>query len=298
MLVEGVLEMAHNTISIKYSDVEFHPEIKNAREDLGDIAGLMQSIREVGLRTPLWVLHQETKRRPQGVPESEFKRHRYYLVAGFRRYEAIKRIQEGNPGAFDEIEVTRFKGSVAEAQVLNITENIQREDLSPVEIANAVLLLLNLGFKQNEIAQKIGKSPTWVSNAIEFRRAATPQLRDAVQEGKISYVLGRQIASLNDGEQREKVSELTEGSTPSEDNHETPDPKKGRAADIDIRTKIRESSSRIIRPTIGELRQQLAALRVRQVGRDEFGDYELGLLVGMEWCLGEKKTLQRPKTDE
>ena len=290
--------MANNTISIKYSDVEFHPEIKNAREDLGDIDGLMQSIREVGLRTPLWVLHQETKRRPQGVSESEFKRHRYYLVAGFRRHEAIKRIQAGNPGAFDEIEVTRFKGSVAEAQVLNITENIQREDLSPVEIANAVLLLLNLGFKQNEIAQKIGKSPTWVSNAIEFRRAATPQLRDAVQEGKISYVLGRQIASLNDGDQREKVSELTEEESPSENGEEPQDPKKGRAADIDIRTKIRESSSRIIRPTIGELRQQLAALRVSKVGGDGFGDYELGLLVGMEWCLGEKKTLQRPKTDE
>ena len=288
-----------NTISIKYSEVEFHPEIKNAREDLGDIAGLMQSIREVGLRTPLWVLHQETKRRPAGVSEKEFKRHRYFLVAGFRRHEAIRRIQEGNPGAFDEIEVTKFKGSVAEAQVLNITENIQREDLSPVEIANAVMLLLNLGFKQNEIAQKIGKSPTWVSNAIEFRRSATPQLRDAVQEGKISYVLGRQIASLGDGDQREKVTELTgEIKETSDDSDESPDPKKGRTADVDIRTKIRESSSRIIRPTIGELRQQLSALRAKQSKNDEFGDYELGLLVGMEWCLGEKKTLLRPKTSE
>lgn len=288
-----------NTISIKYSDVEFHPEIKNAREDLGDIEGLMQSIREVGLRTPLWVLHQETKRRPASTPESQFKRHRYYLVAGFRRHEAIRRIQDGNPGAFDEIEVTKFKGSVAEAQVLNITENIQREDLSPVEIANAVMLLLHLGFKQNEIAQKIGKSPTWVSNAIEFRRAATPQLRDAVQSREISYVLGRQIASLGDEDQREKVLELMGDADPVDgDNDNSADAKSSRTADIDIRTKIRESSSRIIRPTIGELRQQLSALRARQSKNDEFGDYELGLLVGMEWCLGEKKTLLRPKTSE
>ncbi len=288
-----------NTITIKYSDVEFHPEIKNPREDLGDIAGLMQSIREVGLKTPMWVLHRETKRRPADVPEEEFKRHRYYLVAGFRRHEAIRRIQQGNPGAFEEIEVTRIKGSVAEAQVLNITENIQREDLSPVEIANAVMLLLNLGFKQSEISQKIGKSPTWVSNAIEFRRTATPQLRNAVQEGKISYVLGRQIASLGDSDQREKVAELVEDQPVSApgDNQKPVETKKGRTADVDIRTKIRESSSRIIRPTIGELRQQLSALRVRRDGNDDFGDYELGLLVGMEWCLGEKKTLLRPKDE-
>jgi ParB-like chromosome segregation protein Spo0J len=188
---------------------------------------------------------------------------------------------------------------VAEAQVLNITENIQREDLSPVEIANAVMLLLNLGFKQNEISQKIGKSPTWVSNSIEFRRSATPQLRDAVQEGKISYVLGRQIATLGDGDQREKVAELTEDDgQPAGEESEAAETKKGRAADVDIRTKIRESSSRIIRPTIGELRQQLAALRVAQKNDEEFGDYELGLLVGMEWCLGEKKTLLRPQTEE
>ena len=287
-----------NTITIKYSDVEFHPDIKNPREDMGDMDGLIQSIRQVGLKTPMWVLHRETKRRPPDVPESEFRRHRYYLVAGFRRHEAIRRMREDNPGAFEEIEVTRVKGSIAEAQVLNITENIQREDLSLVEIANAVMLLLNLGFKQSEIAQKIGKSATWVSNAIEFRRAATPQLRNAVQEGRISYVLGRQIASLSENDQREQVAELVNDQQVDDVGHEPAETKKSRVADVDIRTKIRESSSRIIRPTIGELRQQLSVLRVKQ-GKDvDFGDYELGLLAGMEWCLGEKKTLLRPTLDE
>lgn len=286
-----------NTITIKYSDVEFHPDIKNPRENMGDMDGLIQSIREVGLKTPMWVLHRETKRRPPDVPESEFKRHRYFLVAGFRRHEAIRRIQKDNPGAFEEIEVTRVKGSIAEAQVLNITENIQREDLSLVEISNAVMFLINLGFKQNEIAQKIGKSATWVSNAIEFRRTATPQLRNAVQEGKISYVLGRQISSLGENDQRDKVAELVEGQqVESDDQKQKPtEAKKSRVADVDIRTKIRESSSRIIRPTIGELRQQLSVLRVRQGNDVDFGDYELGLLAGMEWCLGEKKTLLHPK---
>jgi ParB-like chromosome segregation protein Spo0J len=131
------------TTSIPFDEIAFHPDIVNPREELRDIDELEASIRAVGLQVPLTVLHQENKR-----PQNGEKRNKYFLVVGFRRHEALKRIREGDENAFRSVEVKRFKGSIIEAQVLNLTENIQRCELTPLEIANGVEILFNLGYKQ------------------------------------------------------------------------------------------------------------------------------------------------------
>ena len=183
------------TTMIAFDEIEFHDEIQNPRDELKDIPELVASIKAVGLQTPLTVLHRENKKPKDGEKKDEF-----YLVVGFRRYEAVRRIRESDPKAFSNIEVRRFKGSAAEAQILNLTENVQRSELSALEIANGVETLLNFGYKQKDIAGKIGKSQTWVSNAMQFRKHAVPQLKDAVKKGEISYGFGRTIATLADKE--------------------------------------------------------------------------------------------------
>jgi len=275
------------TTSIPFSDIGFHNEIHNPREELKEIDELKASIRSVGLQVPLTVLHREDKEGKNGA-----RRDLYFLVVGFRRHEAIRQLREEDPKAFRSVEVKKFKGSIVEAQVLNLTENIQRSELTPVEIANGVEILLNLGYKQKEIAQKIGKSQTWVSNAMQFRRQATPQLKNAVKDGHISYGFGRAIATLPDGEQRDRVSQIM-ATVPTELTDKSADDVNVNNKDVEtqVRKEVRESSGRAIRPATIEVRDEVNRL---QQERDSLDDFDLGILVALTWTLGECKTLKRP----
>ena len=274
------------TSNIPFEDIEFHPEIRNPREQLKSIDELVASIKAVGLQFPLTVLHREDKNAENGE-----KRDRYYLIAGFRRHEAIRTIRGEDSNAFQTVEVKKFRGSIVEAQVLNLTENVQREELTPIEIANGVEILINLGYKQKDIAQKIGKSQTWVSNAMQFRRNATPQLKEAVKSGDISYGFARQIATLDDGEQREKVEKIL--SEPKGDEKSNGENKPSKKIEADVRKGVRETSGRPIRPTTGEIRDEVNKLT--QVCDDGDADeFNLGVWTALKWILGERKTLRRP----
>jgi ParB/RepB/Spo0J family partition protein len=279
------------TASIPFEEIGFHPEIVNPREELRDINELEASIRAVGLQVPLTVLHRENKRPQNGEPKDK-----YFLVVGFRRHEALRRIRESDANAFRSVEVKKFKGSIIEAQVLNLTENIQRDELTHQEIANGVEILFNLGYKQKEISEKIGKSQTWVSNTMQFRRQATPQLKNAVKEGKIPYGFARQIATLEDSEQRKKVSQIVD-SPPDQKVATSTDEAPATKIDTEVRKEVRESSGRIIRPTTAEVRHEVNRLG-RTKDDEDFDDFNAGVLTALMWTLGEKKTLKRPAPQE
>lgn len=278
------------TSQIPFDEIEFHDDITNPRDELKDIDDLMASIKSVGLQVPVTVLHEENKR----AKEDE-RRDRYFLIVGFRRYAAITRIREQDPNAFRTVEVKKFKGSIAEAQVLNITENIQRSDLTPIEICRGVEILLNLGYKQKEIADKIGKSQTWVSNAMQFKRKATPQLQDAVREGQVSYGFARDIATLPDREQRERVQQIRE----SVQEKESGSGKNAKAKEVEteVRKEVRQSSGRIIRPSTAEIRYEVQRLSIDK-NNDGLDEFDSGILIALEWALGERKTLRRPDEED
>jgi len=271
------------TSQIDFESIGFHEDITNPRDELKDIDDLMLSIKAVGLQVPLTVLHETHG--SGGDREDQ-----YSLIVGFRRHEAISRIRAKDPDAFRTVEVKKFKGSVAEAQVLNITENIQRSELTPIEVCRGVEILLNLGYKQKEIADKIGKSQTWVSNAMQFKRKATPQLQAAVRDGNVSYGFARDIATLTDREQRERIKQIV-GASADTDSDDTK--AKAREVETEVRKDVRESSGRIIRPSTAEIRYEVQRLLVDSNG-DGIDEFDHGVMVALEWALGEKKTLRHP----
>jgi ParB/RepB/Spo0J family partition protein len=276
--------MAMATSQINFESISFHEDITNPRDELKDIEDLMLSIKSVGLQVPLTVLHET-------LGSGSDKEDRYSLIVGFRRHEAITRIRAKDPNAFRTVEVKKFKGSVAEAQVLNITENIQRSELTPIEVCRGVEILLNLGYKQKEIADKIGKSQTWVSNAMQFKRKATPQLQAAVRDGSVSYGFARDIATLTDKEQRERVKQIVGAPVSTKSSEDTK--AKAREVETEVRKEVRESSGRIIRPSTAEIRYEVQRLSVEKNG-DGIDEFDSGVMIALEWALGEKKTLRRP----
>ena len=117
---------------------------KNGNEGFGEksLRELADSINAIGLKQPISV-------REDGE--------NYIINHGARRYRATK-ILEQETGqdtilAYIDNEYSDF------AQVV---ENIQRSDLSAREIADFIGMQLGKGYRQNEIAQKVGKSPAWV----------------------------------------------------------------------------------------------------------------------------------------
>ena len=147
-----------------------------------ELEELTNSIREHGILQPLTV--------------SPLDGGNYQLIAGERRLRAAKM------AGLKTVPVIIRKTVVQERLVLALIENIQREDLNPVEEATAYDRLSNeFGMTQEEIAKKVGKARSTVANAM--RLLELPQeIREAIAEGVVAAGTARAILSLKDDESR------------------------------------------------------------------------------------------------
>lgn len=138
---------------------------------------LANSIKEHGVLEPLVVAHT-----PAG----------YQIIAGERRWRAAK--LAGLEVVPVLIKETSPKGMLEMALV----ENVQRTDLNPIERANAFQRLMEeFGLSTSEVAQRIGKSPSYVSNTMRLMG-----LPDAVKDGLVSGLVteghARALAGIPD----------------------------------------------------------------------------------------------------
>ena len=143
-------------------------------DSLGDI---VNSIKEHGIIEPLIVA-----KTPAG----------YQLIAGERRWRAAKLAQLTTVPVI--VKETTAKGMLEMA----IVENVQREDLNPIERAQAFQRLIEeFGLPVSEIAKRVGKSESYVSNTM--RLLALP---DAIKDGLVSHAIteghARAIAGLGE----------------------------------------------------------------------------------------------------
>ena len=125
------------------------PNPEQPRQVMGDLSELMASISEKGILEPLIVRQ---------------RRGRFQIVAGERRYQAAVRLQLA--------EVPVVIRDVADDEMIEIAliENLQRKDISPFEEAEALQsLVLGHGLKHEEIARKIGKSRTSVTESLALQ---------------------------------------------------------------------------------------------------------------------------------
>lgn len=161
----------------------YQPRAQFRQEAMAELA---QSIRSAGIIQPL-VLRKTGER--------------YQLIAGERRWRAaqiagLKRV----PAIVREI---------PESQALEITlvENIQREDLSPVEQARAFdRLTREYGFTQEEVARRTGKDRVTVTNTLRLLKLDKPIL-DLMDNGRLSAGHGRALLAIEDGRLRIALAE-------------------------------------------------------------------------------------------
>ena len=164
----------------KQVPVEFlHPGRLQPRRyfDEESLAALAESIRENGLLQPILV------RRDPDQPDS------FEIVAGERRWRAAQIAQ------LHEVPIVIRELSDAETLQLALIENVQREDLSPLEEAEGYRQLMEeFSYTQDALANVIGKSRSHIANTLRLLKLSEP-VRELLTEGKLSA--GHARALLN-----------------------------------------------------------------------------------------------------
>lgn len=169
-----------SAVRLKINEIEPNREQPRKEFDEKALSELADSISRHGVIQPLLVR-----------PLSDGS---YQLVAGERRWRAARL------AGLSDVPVVIKELSDSEAMEIALIENLQREDLNPIEEAQGLKLLIDTyGLTQEDCASRVGKSRPAIANSL--RLLALPDtLLDLVKSGKLSSGHARALLPLGDGE--------------------------------------------------------------------------------------------------
>lgn len=165
--------------------IEANPEQPRTRFADEKLQELAQSIRINGIVQPIVV-------RPF--------RGRYQIVAGERRWRAAQLAELRR--------VPAFVREVSDEKLLELAlvENIQRQELNPIEEANAYRKLIeNIGLTQEQIAERVGKDRTIITTSLRLLRLSN-DIQRSIEEGALTAGHGRALLITDDAKVRREVA--------------------------------------------------------------------------------------------
>jgi ParB family chromosome partitioning protein len=236
------------------------PNPLQPRQDFSEeeLAELVASIRENGLLQPLLV------RPDAGTAE------RYQLVAGERRFRSIQRLE------WTDVPVVVREVSDEALLVLALVENLQREQLNPLEEADGYQALIDrFGMTQEEVARAVGKERSTVANMLRLLRLP-PSIRKLLQGGALGMGHARALLSLDDGVRAGELARraVAEGWSVREVERQVRATKRGGRGKTD--TNLRRSHDPLLLALEEALRERLATrVQIRGGGRKGKGVIEV-----------------------
>ena len=149
---------------------------------------LAQSIQVNGLLQPIIVRLNDDQK--------------YEIIAGERRFRAVELLN------WEKIPAIVRDYSNQESAALALIENLQREDLNPIEEAQAYQQLEQMEqLPQKDLARKLGKSQSYVANKLRLLKLAQP-VQQAIITGTISQRHGRALLNLSAKQQEEVLAKI------------------------------------------------------------------------------------------
>ena len=171
---------------LKVRDIEPSPNQPRHVFDEAALSELAESIRQNGVITPI------TVRRNGEI---------YRIIAGERRWRASRM------AGLDEIPAHILDVDEQTAYALALIENLQRENLDPIEEAEGYKTLMDsYAMTQEQAAERVGKSRPAVANALRLLNLP-PSLRQQVSQGALSAGHGRTLLALSDPAQMEAAAQ-------------------------------------------------------------------------------------------
>lgn len=189
LFADNSVEENSSASAVKLSLNEIEPNKDQPRKTFDDkaLSELADSIAQHGVIQPLLV-------RP--MPDGS-----YQLVAGERRWRAARR------AGLSEVPVVIREMSDSEMMELALIENLQREDLNPIEEAEGLQQLIDTyGLTQETAAARVGRSRPAIANALRLLSLPGPIL-ELTRDGKISAGHARALLSLGDEEKMMEIAE-------------------------------------------------------------------------------------------
>lgn len=185
LFLDNATEESSGVKTLRLSQIEPNKQQPRREFDQNALEELADSIREHGIIQPLVV-------RP-------IRSGNYQIVAGERRWRASR------IAGLNEVPVIIKELDDLATMELALIENLQREDLSPIEEAEGYRTLINMyGMTQEQVAKRVGKSRPAVANAL--RLLSLPSfVIDCVSDGRLSTGHAKVLAGLED---KEKIEEL------------------------------------------------------------------------------------------
>ncbi len=116
---------------------------------------------------------------------------RYEILAGERR------IRASLLAGLDSVLAIYGNFNDDQCHIITVVENLQRADLNPIEEAQGFQSLLDKGMKQQDVAESVGKSRVFITNAVRLLKLDIG-IRDLLRTGKLSQGHGKALAGLND----------------------------------------------------------------------------------------------------
>lgn len=160
---------------VEISLVDTNPNQPRKNFDKDSLDELADSIREQGILQPILVEKQED---------------RYLIIAGERRYRAAKLAE------LTAIPVIVKSISQENRLEIALIENLQRENLNPIEEAKAFRFLIDTSsISQDELSKRLGKKRSTIANSLRLLNLSK-KMQDAVKEGKMSAGHARAILSV------------------------------------------------------------------------------------------------------
>lgn len=184
---QEVSDKKDGVVAIEISLIDPNPNQPRKNFDANAIKELAQSIKEYGVIQPIILKPNKG---------------RYIIVAGERRFRASK------VAGLKQIPAVIREYTEQEVQEIALLENIQREDLNPIETAKGMKeLLTNYGWTQEFLADKLGKSRPVVANYIRLLNLC-PEVIEMIESGKLSAGHARSLVVVENPEVQLRLAKL------------------------------------------------------------------------------------------
>ncbi len=197
---------------VEVAKIQANPDQPRTDFDQEALADLSRSIRKFGVLQPLLVSKIE-----EDLPRGRVVK--YQLIAGERRWRAAQLAGLPQVPVIIRDDLTpESSGKKSNSLEIALIENIQREDLNPIETAEAYARLAGeFGLTQQEIGDKVGKSREAVANTMRLNNLPK-YIKDATRAGTITGTAARALLSFQtESAQKAAYEQLTTGGFSTKD---------------------------------------------------------------------------------
>ena len=180
---EGAKNLVGNIVEISIDDIYPNPNQPRTYFDEKALSDLAESIKSLGIIQPITLRKDGEK---------------FEIISGERRYRASK------IAGLETIPAYIRLVNDQELLEMALVENIQREDLDPIEVALTYQRLLDeVGMTQENLSQRVGKERSTITNSVRLLKLS-PDIQNGIRSGQISAGHGRAVMGL-DSEEKRKI---------------------------------------------------------------------------------------------